>query len=57
MHIFVEMKHCFLWLLLCYVINGSAQYTEFPKLESLYNASKYDKCIEKASEEVVANSK
>ncbi len=57
MHIFVEMKHCFLWLLLCYVINGSAQYTEFPKLESLFNASKYDKCIEKASEEVVANSK
>lgn len=57
MNTFVEMKHCFLIFCLFYFIYGNAQYTSFPKLEALYNSSKYDKCIEKASEEVASNNK
>lgn len=57
MNIFVEMKHCLILFTIIYSVIGNAQYSEFPKLESLYNSSKFDKCIEKANEEVVSNNK
>ncbi len=49
------MKICNI-LLMLFLVNGLyAQYKPFPKLEKLYQAKKYDECINKANEEIGDN--
>lgn len=46
------LKPLLILSLLLVTIKGFTQYKAFPKLEELYNAGKYDKCLEKIQDEI-----
>ncbi len=50
-------KFLLLWLCFNSVFLVKGQYNAFPKLESLYSDGKYDKCLEKAEEEIKESTK